>query len=136
VVNAQGSAGQHLADQLFQSLVRGSNALDAPTLANTVKDAYGALAGQLLLVPAEAGSIDSLNWDDLGNGWNMPGAGDSTVLMGRRDRRDVPVVVHQTTTTPATVQHDAVDQAALDQYFAEAADGMQQSPEEEQGECP
>jgi hypothetical protein len=120
VVNAQGSvAGQHLADQLFQSLVRGSNAAD-PTLVSTVRDAFERiLAGQLMLSPSTSDSIDSLNWDDMMGDLNLQVAGDSTNLVGHRGRRDATV---NQTTPPATVQPTVADRAALDQLFAQSSD--------------
>jgi hypothetical protein len=118
VVNAQGSAGQHLADQLFQSLVRGSNAAD-PTLVSTVRDAFErVLAGQLMLSPSTSDNLDSLDWDGMMGDLNLQEAGDSTAL-GRTSRRDVTV---NQTTPSATVQHTVGERAALDQVFAQTSE--------------
>jgi hypothetical protein len=117
VVNAQGSvAGQHLADQIFQALGRVTSASDA-TLTSAVRAFDHALAGQLMLSTGD--DLDSMNWDDIGGGLDLQTAGDSTAQAGRRIHHDAKV---NQTTPPVTDQQAVVDQATLDQLFAQSSE--------------
>jgi hypothetical protein len=118
VVNVQGSvAGQHLADQIFQTLGRVTSASDA-TLTSAVKGAFDHLAAQLMLSTSDS-DLDSLNWDDLGGGLDLQAAGDSTTQVVQRVRPSSTPVTP--TTPPAAVQHAVADQAAVDQIFSETS---------------
>jgi hypothetical protein len=120
VVNAQGLAVPHLADQLFQNLVRTSNTLDS-SLLGTVREVYDRiLAGQLLMPPATADNLDRLDWNDMGSDLDVPVAGLQEDLTTRNSRRQTPVTQ---TVTPSAVQTTTVDQSALDQVFAQADEG-------------
>jgi len=126
-VNAQGvgtGAAQHLADQWFQALARGTtNPSDTALVFGTVKDAWErTLASQVLLAPPPPDNLDGLSWEEAGADRNGSGVSGSPALGDSRARRDVANSV----TRPA-----ALAPAALDQYFAQGADATDQTTEDE-----
>jgi len=133
VVNIQGSAvaaaRQNLADQFFQALKRGSANANDPFLVGTVKDAFErVLATELLRSSGATDNLDSLSWDEGGNGLDWQETADARALVGRRGRLNGTV---NPATPPATVQHDVTNRAVLDQYFAQAADDTDQATDDD-----
>jgi hypothetical protein len=112
------AAGQHLADQFFQALVRTSNNPNDPTLGTTVMNALERmLPSQLLRLPAD--NLESLNWEEAGSGLDWQAPTDAAMQVGRHTRRDV---ARHESSAPATVSQANGERAALDQYFAQTAD--------------
>jgi len=116
------AAGQSLADQVFQALARGTNNLGDPTQGGTAKEALErVLAHQLLRLPLAADDLEDLNWNDIATDLEGLGLDQPAWLLGRAGRRALPV----NSTAPAPALQAAADQAAVDQYYAQAADDMQ-----------
>jgi hypothetical protein len=113
-------AGQHLADQVVQTL--GTGTIN-PTLFATVKDVFEpALAGHLMLSPSGADNLDS-RWDEVYSDLDWQGF----ALVGVRARRDVPA-----DSAPQMVaQQTGADADTLDPYFAQMADDAEQGAGDE-----
>jgi len=125
VVSAQGStelpAWQHVADQLFQALVRApANSVD-PSLAGSMRDTWErVLASQFLRSEPASDSLDGMNWDEAGSELDWQG------LDNRSVRREITRVAPPATDAPVNAPR-----AALDQYFAQAADDVQEISDDE-----
>jgi hypothetical protein len=111
LVNVQASTAPHLADPLFQTLVR-ETALPSLSLVG-VRDAFErSLAGQMLL-PSRTESLNGVNWEEADSGLEWQGLGGPTAMTAPAAQMDHP------STPPASDAEMDVYQAALDLYFAE-----------------
>jgi autotransporter-associated beta strand protein len=113
LVSAPLVAGQHLADQLFQTLGRAAGALD-PTLASTLRN----VADRIL--PAQslgADSLDAANWSDLGFDPEVQNLADSLLAVRRHGR---PA---DETIASAPARQSFAEPGVVDRIFALDEDG-------------
>jgi len=112
--------GQHLADQVFQTL--GTGTIN-PTIFATVKDIFErVIAGQLMLLPCDADILDSLRNET--SDFDGPGI----ALGGRRARGELTA---HPIAPPTVIQNFFANRDALDRYFAQAADDAEQGTGDE-----
>jgi hypothetical protein len=112
----EGATGQHLTDQLFQSLVRGNGPSNPPLMRS-------------LLAQPQLDAFDALNGDETVAGLDWDGISESLALQGMRRRRGARInrPVLPAAISPATI----ADGAALDLYFAQSADISDQTVNDE-----
>jgi hypothetical protein len=112
LVSALGWVGPHLADPLFQPLVRATGAND-PTVPSPVREVIErALASPWLLAPSTPDDWDCLQWEEMNN-------------LHRRTEF-IPFYSYS-----ETFPHAASDRGSLDQYFAQTTDDADQVVEDE-----
>jgi len=136
------AAGQSLSDQIFQALARTTNNVGDPTLGSTPKETpERVLARQLLFLPLAADDLEDLNWNNVATDLDSVDLDQATGLLIHHhtssagwDGLPRPSGILDGLGRPsyaASAPQAAADQAAVDQYFAQAAEDMQQSPEDE-----
>jgi len=124
-VSAQASAGiftwQHVADQLFQTLMRSpTNPSDLTLLSSVVETWEGPPTVRILRLQTTSDNPDSLNWADAGSEVDWQAMGERPI-----GHDAAPV------TSLATDSQVNSQRAALDQYFAQAAENESPIMEDE-----
>jgi len=132
------AAGQSLSDQIFQALARTTNNVSDPALGSMTREA---LTRQFLLLPLAADDLEDLNWNNVATDLDGVDLDQATGLLIHHhtssagwDGLPRPSGILDGLGRPsyaASAPQAAADQAAVDQYFAQAAEDMQQSPEDE-----
>jgi hypothetical protein len=128
-VSLASNAWQRLADQFFQSLGRVMSSANEPALVIAIKDAFDATAA----IPALRLSIMADTSDDLGQvGSDL----DAQTATASRDTGRVRVGASEDTTAdrPASLQAlstAAAERVAVDQFFAQTADEMDQPSDDD-----